>query len=814
MKSATERRLLFALLLSSLVPLLALGFLSVAVVDRLDREIRRQDATAHLAQLDRSQAMRCLEAAERLSSFLWRRQGDARALAAAPRETGTFERFLRDSLAPLWTTGAGGRRTRSWVPLYTGASFSDARGRPLVVVGDPASASSPGAAGPVAAGVRVAPVVNEGSQSPDAFSGLLRLTFPVRTPTGSLAGILGLLLDPRQVRPHVFDPARVQAAVPAREERGRWTFFFGEGGTPLFFPVAEGRTTADRFPAVAAHLAEVVARVRAGEAGVISDGAASPVFSIAYAPVQFDTGPEESLSTLGGVLLYAEAAPEPATPRAGPFSTLTRGTEFTIAGLTLAASLGVVFAALLVARRMSRPWTRLREKARAVSAETTAAGPDEVDEISRSFDSLSSQVVASAGRLRASEERLREFLEMNPDGIAVTDPDGRHLHFNRALCQILRRTPAELADLRAPEVYARPEEYGELLSRLREKGRLTNYEVEFRRGDGTVFPALLTLRLAATEQGECIDTVIRDISELVEVQRKDREKTEALFRVYGELSRAHQDLRRAYGEVEEQVRRKTHELRNAYEALQVSDRVKTEFLMKMSHELRTPLNCIIGYSEAMIDGLDGPLSGDQARSLERIAESGRRLLRMIENLLDLSRLEAGRMEFVCAETSVAEAVEDVLHQARPLVGGRLLTLEAGLEAGLPPAWADPDRLRQVLFNLIGNALKFTQRGRVAIEARRVDGRSLEIRVADTGPGVPAEHLATIFEKFSQVPGGDRAGAGLGLAICRELLDQMGGTIRAESAVGEGSTFVVTIPVASSRPGQLTLPLDGDPARLS
>jgi signal transduction histidine kinase len=253
------------------------------------------------------------------------------------------------------------------------------------------------------------------------------------------------------------------------------------------------------------------------------------------------------------------------------------------------------------------------------------------------------------------------------------------------------------------------------------------------------------------------------------------------------------------------VQLKTGELRGAYEALQSSDRVKTEFLMKMSHELRTPLNCIIGYSEAMIEGLDGPVSREQALSLDRIAQSGRRLLRMIENLLDLSRLDAGQMQLFCTETPLEEAIEDVLHQARSLVGGRPIRLEARVDGPLPLVWADPDRVRQVLFNLVGNALKFTEEGRVGIEARRLDEGAVEVRVSDTGPGVDPEYLHSIFDKFVQVPSGNRSGAGLGLSICREIVEKMGGEIRADSVLGEGSTFVVTVPVAEGR-GPMSLPL--------
>jgi PAS domain S-box-containing protein len=493
-------------------------------------------------------------------------------------------------------------------------------------------------------------------------------------------------------------------------------------------------------------------------------------------------------------------APAPATTRA--VASLTRSLELQIGGLSLASVLIVSLAALLVAQRLARPWARLREKAGKV------AGPDpdddEVGAINRSFDSLTSQVAVHAGHLRASKRRLDEFIEMSPDGIAVTDPQGRVLHCNRALCQMIRRAPTELTGQDVRRLWARSADWDEMLDRLRVAGRLKSYEGELRRGDGAAFPALLTLRLHGHGGDESIDLIARDISDWKEIQRRDRSKTETLFRVYGELSKAHQQLRGAYSEVEDQVRAKTTELRQAYDALQASDRVKTEFLMNMSHELRTPLNCIIGYSEAMIEGLDGPVSGEQAGSLERIAESGRRLLRLIENLLDLSRIEAGRMEIRCVETRLEDAVEDVLHQARSLIGERPIHLEVTLEAPLPPTWADPDRLRQVLFNLVGNALKFTERGVVRICATRLPGGGVEVQVSDSGPGIPVEHIDTIFERFVQLRGARGTGAGLGLAICREIVESMGGRIRVESEPGRGSTFAFTLATAQPS-GQLQLP---------
>jgi len=436
---------------------------------------------------------------------------------------------------------------------------------------------------------------------------------------------------------------------------------------------------------------------------------------------------------------------------------------------------------------------------------------DALAELRAELQRLGTERDEAADRLRISEQRFRDFADMSPDGVAAADPQGRTLlFFNPALCRMLRRSPSDLERLRPVSLLHRRADGAELLQRLRVAGRLRDYELELVRGDGSTFPALLTVTLAERGGTPCIEAIARDVSASRESQRKDRDKTQTLFGLYGELSRAHEALQKAYAGVEERVRCQTAELRSAYDALRASDQVKTEFLMKMSHELRTPLNCIIGYSDAMIEGLDGPVNTDQAQSLGRIADSGRRLLRMIEDLLDLSRLEAGRLNFLFAAMSVGDALTDVLHQARSLVGQRPLALELSLEEPLPPVWADPDRVRQVVFNLVGNALKFTDQGYVRAVARRGPAGTVEVRVCDSGPGIPPDQAETVFQRFTQVPGLDRSGAGLGLSICRELVEGMGGRIWVEGGVEGGSIFAFTLPTAST-PSQLALPFRHDGA---
>ncbi len=821
MKIIRERRLLFVLLVSTLVPLLALGLLSAVAVHRMGGDLDRQNEENRVTRVRTDLVLRCAEDADHLAAFLRGREADLLTLALLPRTPERYLSFYWNALGPVWARD-GSEVRRIWVPLYDRVAALSATGHPLVVVrsgqvrdaGDEDPSLGEFARLPLRrilslppGGVWIAPAHAGSTEGTAPFSGMILIATPARGPKGQADGVVAATLDPRHLA------AQLRLGVPGEFPKTyrRLALFFTDHAA-VAFPAPEETLGPENAAFLQEQRVRVIDHLRRQASGVI--GPLGPQEqTLAYSPLLVDAGPQQDALPVGGLLVLRSGAGAQGPGAPTRARSAARSTQAQIFVLTLAATTGVVLAALLVARRMTVPWTRLRDKARTVASLSGAEGGDAADEISRSLDTLATRVEISAGKLRASEERLREFFEMSPDGIAVADGGGRLLHFNRALCQMLRRSPPELATIEFGSLFVRDEDRERLLERLRTSRRLRNYELEMVRGDGSTFPAMCTLRLAEDSGTECLEVILRDVSELKEIQHRDREKTEALFRVYGELSQAHEALRRAYSEVEDQVHRKTFQLRTAYEALQASDRVKTEFLMKMSHELRTPLNCIIGYAEAMGEGLDGPVSEEQADSLERIAQSGQRLLRMIENLLDLSRLESGRMEFVCSETRVEEAVEDVIHQARSLVGAPTVRLDVSLEEPLPSIWADPDRLRQVLFNLVGNALKFTTEGSVQIAAREHAGGGVEVRVTDTGPGIPPSVREHIFEKFVQAPGANRSGAGLGLAISREIVEHMGGRIWVESEPGNGSTFAFFVPPARSH-GQLSLPLETEEKALA
>jgi signal transduction histidine kinase len=238
------------------------------------------------------------------------------------------------------------------------------------------------------------------------------------------------------------------------------------------------------------------------------------------------------------------------------------------------------------------------------------------------------------------------------------------------------------------------------------------------------------------------------------------------------------------------------EIRDKSRQLEVASQHKSQFLANMSHELRTPLNAILGYTEMMVDGLYGNVPEKAQGVLERVQSNGRHLLGLINDVLDLSKIEAGQLVLAIEEYSVADMVATVMAATESLARAKKLALESAIPAGLPRGMADARRLTQVLLNLVGNAIKFTDQGKVEIRAVQL-GERFELSVVDTGPGIAPADQAKIFEEFQQVDNTStrkKGGTGLGLSISRRIVELHGGRITVESEVGRGSTFKITIPV--------------------
>jgi signal transduction histidine kinase len=283
------------------------------------------------------------------------------------------------------------------------------------------------------------------------------------------------------------------------------------------------------------------------------------------------------------------------------------------------------------------------------------------------------------------------------------------------------------------------------------------------------------------------------------IQRTDERLAEIAS---GDFSR-HVDVpnRDELGALAANLNRMNDELGRVYEELETVSRHKSEFLANMSHELRTPLNAIIGFSEVLQQQMFGELNEQQLGYVEDVLDAGRHLLSLINDILDLSKVEAGRMELELAEVSLAEALRSGLTMHGERATRSRITLALTIEPDEIVLEADERKLRQVVFNLLSNALKFTPPGgRINVSAQLSDGM-VEVAVADTGSGIAADDQELIFEEFGQAradSGTRQEGTGLGLPLARKFIELHGGRLWVESALGAGSTFRFTLPVSQQR----------------
>jgi PAS domain S-box-containing protein len=396
-----------------------------------------------------------------------------------------------------------------------------------------------------------------------------------------------------------------------------------------------------------------------------------------------------------------------------------------------------------------------------------------------------------------SDRRYWDLLEAAPDGILEVSADGAIVLSNAVAAKMFGYERAELTgkvveDL-VPSGYrhthashragycehpqTRPMGSGLALSALRK--------------DGTEFPVEISLSPIAYPEGFRVIAVVRDVTE--------RQRAEDRIRAVREQYTA-------------ELAVKNDELAARNQEVERANRLKSEFLASMSHELRTPLHTVIGFSELLLEEMEGPLNSKQKRFLGHIKQDSQHLLELINDILDLSKIEAGRLEIRHEEFEVHTAIEEVVDSIRLRATEKSQTLETDIQTGVL-LYADRVRFKEILYNLLSNAVKFTpELGKISVDAS-VETETLVISVRDTGIGIHPEEHTRIFDKFHQVSAttkGVREGTGLGLAITKRLTEIHDGSIEVHSEPGKGSTFTVRLPmdwrIARQRTGTGRRPL--------
>ena len=379
------------------------------------------------------------------------------------------------------------------------------------------------------------------------------------------------------------------------------------------------------------------------------------------------------------------------------------------------------------------------------------------------------------------EIRYRKLLHAAPDAILEVNEEGRITLLNEAVERMFGYTRAELLGLNVDSLVPASMRHGHAQHRAsyatkpntRPMG--TGLELQGQRKDGSLFPVEISLSPNWIDGALHVIASVRDITE--------RKAVENRIRVLREQYTAELTLKN------EQLEARNREVERA-------NSLKTEFLASMSHELRTPLHTIIGFSELLGEQLEGPLTEKQQHFVGYILQDARHLLELINEVLDISKIESGRLELKREPFKFSQCAEEVLAGIRHQAATKNITLENKntFEGAL---YADRVRIKEILYNLLNNAVKFTpEGGRVWIEAVR-NSDALHISVCDTGIGIPEKEQPSIFEKFYQVgdsTGGVREGTGLGLPITKHLVELHGGTISVASQPGKGSSFRLVLPL--------------------
>ncbi len=445
--------------------------------------------------------------------------------------------------------------------------------------------------------------------------------------------------------------------------------------------------------------------------------------------------------------------------------------------------LGALFIHLLLAGRMVRRLRAVEENARRLAhglpLEPRPPGWDEIDAVGNQLEDAAFLLRERERELSVSERRYRDLFDRAPIPYEETDLEGVVSRFNQAVCTLLRCSAEQMIGRHAWD-FMSPERQGEareaMKRRMRDGHEAGPFECEYVLDDGTHLTVEIRENLIRNDRGE----ITGSIRSLLDVTERNLAAVAA----------------RKVEQYAMELRNKNEQLGHALEAARSATVAKSRFLASVSHELRTPLNGIIGFSELLHDGKLGPVTEDQVDVLGDILNSSRHLLQLINDVLDLSKVEAGRMEFHPEHCRIDRLAHEVRDVVRPLADKKGLHLALEIRSALT-AYIDPGRFKQVLYNYLSNAVKFTpQGGSVILRIAPEGDKAFRLEVEDTGIGIGADEVPRLFQEFSQLPNSRQAdqGTGLGLALTRHIVEAQGGTVAVRSEPGRGSVFSATLPL--------------------
>lgn len=413
------------------------------------------------------------------------------------------------------------------------------------------------------------------------------------------------------------------------------------------------------------------------------------------------------------------------------------------------------------------------------------------EEIEESYRTLR---VAQA-EVRDERHRLDLIIDSVADPILVTDEAGDIVLMNTP-AERLFTAPAEAPDAAHGRVRANGAHLTSFVSNLLSAGGEQRHRGEISLVDsltGRHSPVEAISGTILSEQGELtwVVTILHDLTEAIDKAR-----------LYEQVKKASEELEMKVQEATAELAAQNELLRRQHLELEQASALKSQFLANMSHEFRTPLNAILGYTHMLLQGVSGALSDGQRRNLTRIDSNSRHLLALINDILDLTRIEAGRMPLTMASFRVPQLVDEVITELEPIIKRSNLKVTASVPRRLPPLTSDRQKVKQILVNLLSNALKFTHKGGVTVAAEHCpSARIARVWVADSGIGIPWDDQAKVFEDFRQLdssPARGYGGTGLGLSICRRLAAMLGGTIELKSTPGKGSTFTLVLPTRARK----------------